>query len=248
MPWYDPESAGPADGPSHRNTAAMLALRPPLPLAVVAVTMFIPNSHMPLTDAVAEAFVIEHAAVILAAGLQPHEAKQIADHWLARDRLKVVKFQAEHGTRFARRGKRMVGVVPRQPTAQDHAMARETAEIKALSEKGAKLRSLLDDTWSDLRNSLFTGKLKGHLSDADTGKYNEIAAPQWARDDADIAHVTGWFSIPHAWGHFVGPVLLLRSDFEGLVAAAAPASKSLPTGDSSEERRSPWSQVKTRLG
>ena len=62
----------------------------------------------------------------------------------------------------------------------------------------------------------FSPEVEGHLSDADTGKHNEIAAPQWARDDADIAHVTGWFSIPHAWGHFVGPSCFCGLTLKGL--------------------------------
>ena len=116
--------------------------------------MFIPNTYLPLTGAVVEVFTIKHAAAILAAGLQPHEAKQMADHWLACGRLREVEFHECKGTAFARRGKKMVGIVPRQLTLEDRAMARETTEIKALLEKGAELKPLIKMAWDDLRTML----------------------------------------------------------------------------------------------
>ena len=167
--------------------------------------MFIPDTYVPLADALVDAFAIKHADAILAAGLQSQEAKRIAGHWLARERLKKVGFHARYATRFARSGRKMVGVVPPQLTPEDHAAARETPEIKALLEKGAELRPLLKATWDDLRTMLSAGQMMGQLIDADTGKHHKIEAHEWNRDDAGIAHITGWFSIPHAWGRFEGP-------------------------------------------
>ena len=56
--------------------------------------MFIPDTYVPLADALVDAFAIKHADAILAAGLQSQEAKRIAGHWLARERLKKVGFHA----------------------------------------------------------------------------------------------------------------------------------------------------------
>ena len=86
-------------------------------------------------------------------------------------------------------------------------------------EKGAELRPLLDTTWDDLRNMLSAGQMMGQLIDADTGKHHKIEAHEWNRDDAGIAHITGWFSIPHAWGRFEGPVSLLKSDLRQRMSA-----------------------------
>jgi len=94
------------------------------------------------------------------------------------------------------------------------AMAEETPEIKALSEKGMALRPLLKATWDDLRSRLSAGEMTGYLVEPDSGKIYKIDAHRWNRDDANVAHITGWFSIPHAWGHFEGPVVLVRSDFQ----------------------------------
>jgi hypothetical protein len=184
---------------------------------VVAVTMFIPNKYVSLTEAVVEAFANQHLDAILAAGLQSHEAKQIATHWLARDRLKEVEFHGREGTRFARSGKKMSGIVPRQLTAKDRAIAQETEELRALAEKGVTLRPLLKTTWNDLRSRLSAGQMIGYLAEPDSGKIHKIAAHEWNRDDADVAFVTGWFSVAHAWGRFAGPVALLRSDFQQTV-------------------------------
>ena len=187
--------------------------------------MFIPNDYVPLSEAVVEAFAVQHSDAILAAGLQAHEAKQIATHWLARDRLKKFEFHRREGTRFARSGKKMTGIVPRQITDQDRAIAHETEELRALAEKGLTLRPLLKATWDDLRSRLSAGQIIGYLVDPDSGTIHKIAAHEWNRDDADVAHVTGWFSVAHAWGRFVGPVALLRSNFqqmEELLASGSP--------------------------
>src|SRR5262249_43742779 len=123
--------------------------------------MFIPGKYGPLTEAGIETFGIGHSDEISTAGLKSGEAKQIAAHWLAHDRLKAVEFHAREGTRAARRGKKLTGVVPRQLTHDDLAMAKETPEIKALSEKGMALRPLLKATWDDLRSSLSAGEIIG---------------------------------------------------------------------------------------
>ena len=184
---------------------------------VTAVTMFIPRKYVPPTEAVIEAFVIRHSDEISTAGLKSDEAKQIAAYWLARARLKAVEFHAQEGTRAARRGNKLTGVVPRQRTHDDLAMAKETPEIKALSEKGMALKPLLKTTWDDLRSRLSAGEIIGYLVEPGSGKIYKIDAHQWNRDDADVAHITGWFSIPHAWGRFAGPVALVRSDLQQTV-------------------------------
>jgi len=176
--------------------------------------MFIPNKYVSLTEAVVEAFANQHLDAILAAGLQSHEAKQIATHWLARDKLKEVEFHRREGTRSARSGKKMTGIVPRQLTAKDRAMAQETEELRALAEKGVTLRRSLKTTWDDLRSRLSAGQMIGYLAEPDSGKIHKIATHEWNRDDADVAHVTGWFSVAHAWGHVAGPVVLLQSDIQ----------------------------------
>jgi hypothetical protein len=136
--------------------------------------------------------------------------------------LREVEFHQRNDIASARRGKKMVGIIPRQLTPEDRAMARETPEIKALLEKGTELKPLLlKAAWDDLRTMLSAGEVIGYLIDADSGKHHKIAAHEWARDDTDVAPVTGWFSIPHAWGRFEGPVVLLRSDFERLATAKA---------------------------
>jgi hypothetical protein len=186
--------------------------RPSFVEAVVAM-IFIPNRYVPLTEAVVEAFAIQHSDVILATGLQSHEAKQIATHWLARDRVKEVEFRGREGTRFARSGKKMTGIVPPQLTAKDREIAQETEELRPLAEKGVTLRPLLKTTWDDLRSRLSAGQMIGYLAEP-SGKIHKIAAHEWNRDDADVAHITGWFSVAHAWGHVVGPVALLRPDIQ----------------------------------
>jgi hypothetical protein len=44
------------------------------------------------------------------------------------------------------------------------------------------------------------GQMIGYLAEPDPGKIHKIAAHEWNRDDADVAFVTGWFSVAHAWG------------------------------------------------
>jgi hypothetical protein len=144
----------------HPSTGRMPAPRPSFVEAVVTM-MFIPNKYVPLTEAVVEAFAIQHSDVILAAGLQSHEAKKIATHWLARDRVKEVEFRGREGIRFARRGKKMTGIVPPALTAKDREIAQETEELRRLAEKGVTLRPLLKVTWDDLRSKLSAGQMIG---------------------------------------------------------------------------------------
>src|SRR5262245_32119305 len=165
------KGAGPADGPPHRITAANAAPRLPAQGGGGGVMMFIPGNYVPLTDAVVEAFAFQHSNSISAAGLKSDEAKQIAAHWLARERLKVMEDHAEEGERFARRtGKRLPGVVPRQLTPKDRALAQETVELQALTEKGMTLKPLLKKTWNDLRSRLSAGEMVGYLMEPNSGK------------------------------------------------------------------------------
>jgi hypothetical protein len=202
---------------------------------VVAVMMFIPNKYVPLTEALVEAFAIQHSDAILAAGLQSYEAKQIATHWLARDRVKEVEFRGREGTRFARSGKKMTGIVPPQLTAKDREIAQETEDLRPLAEKGVTLRPLLKTTWDDLRSRLSAGQMIGYLAEP-SGKIHKIAAHEWNRDDADVAHITGWFSVAHAWGHLEGPVALLRSDFQQTVIREGAMVELVASGSAPEPR------------
>jgi hypothetical protein len=192
--------------------------------------MFIPNQYVPLTEAVVEAFAAQHSDAILTAGLRSHEAKQIATHWLARERWEKAELHKREGTRFARCGKKMTGIVPQQLTANDRALAQETEELRALANKSVPLRPLLERTWNDLRSRLSAGQIIGYLADPDSGKFHKIAAHEWNRDDADIAHVTGCFSVAYGWGRVAGPVLLLQSDIQRRVSPAAVATKKSRAG------------------
>jgi hypothetical protein len=186
-------------------------------VVVVTTTMFVPGGYVPLTQAVVDAFAVTHSGAIDAAGLKPDQAKQIAAHWLARDKLRIMEGHAGERTRAARRGKRLSGVMPPRLAAEDLAMAHAPEGLRARAQDAVALGPLLEATWGDLRGRLSAGEVIGSLVEPASGKIHKIAAHEWNRDDAEIAHVTGWFSIPHAWGYFVGPVVLLRSDIEQMI-------------------------------
>lgn len=176
--------------------------------------MFIPSTHLGLTEAVIQTLLRRKGDNIRQLGLNENEAAEVARFLMAKERIR--RAEPYRGPRSSR------SIPRRMPDVSDQ--ERKLAQtppdvIQRISRSRTAFWDALDGAWDLLRDDLVCGRIvaEGFY----TGRRAPIAATEWMEEANNDAHILGTLAYTTNWLN-VGeaPIMIARAALSAVNAQA----------------------------